>query len=198
MSKMMYMDTQYAGVTPEKDFSYLIDFFYPVGCYFETSDENFNPNVSWSGTWIQETAGQVHVSAGTGYSVSGAVTNTSDGGTKDAIVPYHNHGLTRSTDVGVAAHGITQPTFTITGGLFYMAATDSRKVNNSCATMKTVTSGSNFYNSQNVGCSRTTNVGLTNNHSVTQPVFTCNYEGVSATDKNMQPYINVYRWHRTA
>lgn len=27
----------------------LINLIYPVGCYFETSDESFNPNTSWGG-----------------------------------------------------------------------------------------------------------------------------------------------------
>lgn len=47
----------------------LIDFFYPVGSYYETSDTTFNPNISWGGTWVLETEGQVHVSAGTNYIV---------------------------------------------------------------------------------------------------------------------------------
>lgn len=25
----------------------LLDFFYPVGTYYETSDVNFNPNLNW-------------------------------------------------------------------------------------------------------------------------------------------------------
>lgn len=29
----------------------LIDMFYPVGSYYETSDTTFNPNITWGGTW---------------------------------------------------------------------------------------------------------------------------------------------------
>lgn len=29
----------------------LVDIFYPVGTYYETSDANFNPNTAWGGTW---------------------------------------------------------------------------------------------------------------------------------------------------
>ena len=58
----------------------LIDIFYPVGSYYETSDSTFDPNIAWNGTWVLEIGGQVHISAGTGYSISGALTNTSDGG----------------------------------------------------------------------------------------------------------------------
>lgn len=41
-----------------------IDFFYPVGSYYETSDPNFDPNVSWGGTWELEGGGRVHISSG--------------------------------------------------------------------------------------------------------------------------------------
>lgn len=71
--------------------SAFLDMFYPVGSYYETSDSTFDPNVKWGGTWVLETAGQVHVSAGTGYSISGALTNASDGGSKDAVVVSHHH-----------------------------------------------------------------------------------------------------------
>lgn len=77
-------------------FDGLFDFFYPVGCYFETSDVDFDPNKSWGGEWELEVAGQVHVSAGTGYAVSGATSNTTDGGEATVTLtidtmPSHNH-----------------------------------------------------------------------------------------------------------
>ena len=71
---------------------------YPVGSYYETSDTSFDPNVSWGGTWILEAAGQVHISAGTGYAVAGALTNTSDGGSP--YIQAHTHGFTRPTVSG--------------------------------------------------------------------------------------------------
>ena len=84
---------------------------YPVGCYFETSDGSFNPNTAWGGTWVKEIAGQVHVSAGSGYAVSGALNNTSDGGSKDAIIPYHQHTIPALTGTaasnGAHAHTVT-------------------------------------------------------------------------------------------
>ena len=38
------------------------DDIYPIGTYYETSDESFNPNVSWQGEWILDTLGRVTVS----------------------------------------------------------------------------------------------------------------------------------------
>ena len=43
----------------------LLDLFYPIGSYYETSDINFNPNTSWGGTWVQDTIGLVTVGADT-------------------------------------------------------------------------------------------------------------------------------------
>lgn len=89
----------YSGV-----FQSIFDIFYPVGSYYETSDDTFDPNVAWGGTWYKETEGQVHVSSGRTYTVTGAdethlinpetVVGTSDGGSTDAIIPYHNHSFT--------------------------------------------------------------------------------------------------------
>ena len=39
----------------------LLDLFYPVGCYFETSDATFDPNIAWGGVWAEDTWGRVTV-----------------------------------------------------------------------------------------------------------------------------------------
>lgn len=40
----------------------LIDLFYPVGSFYETTDEKFNPNTSWGGTWKKDNSGVFLVS----------------------------------------------------------------------------------------------------------------------------------------
>ncbi len=37
-----------------------IDFttLWPVGSYYETSDISFDPNISWGGTWVQDSKGR--------------------------------------------------------------------------------------------------------------------------------------------
>ena len=37
------------GFSEDKSKSDLLDFFYPVGSYYETSDSTFDPNSSWGG-----------------------------------------------------------------------------------------------------------------------------------------------------
>lgn len=164
------------GMSSNGGSSPTIDVFYPVGSYYETSDTSFDPNVAWGGTWVLETAGQVHVSAGTGYSVSGALSNTSDGGSKDAIVPYHNHGF-------------TQPTISSsTSGYYILGSTGTFT----------------RYNVKQGTGTQVSNV-LTAAAAVTRDGAKATggavaYAGTSgnAANANMQPYIVVNRWHRTA
>lgn len=57
----------------------LSDIIYPVGCYYETSDSNFNPQTAWGGTWELEEEGITHIGAN-----SNAGTNLLDNPTADA------------------------------------------------------------------------------------------------------------------
>lgn len=73
----------------------LCDMVYPIGCYFETTDTDFNPNDVFVGTWVLEAEGLVHVSSGTNYVVS---TDAQDGGEathtlQKTEMPAHNHGF---------------------------------------------------------------------------------------------------------
>ena len=162
----------------------IAEIVYPVGCYFETTDTSFDPNTAFGGTWVLETGGQVHVSAGSGYAISGALSNRSDGGNKDAIIPYHNHST-----------AITQPTFTIPNhthkGYYRKDNTVGGKADRighagAHAASDIVTTPSSGGGG---ACTRTTNVAVTVNYAGTDG---------NTTDANMQPYIIVNRWHRTA
>ena len=165
------------------------DFFYPVGSYYETSDTTFDPNDEWVGTWQLETEGLVHISAGTNYPVNGAPTDTQDGGNKDAIIPYHHHGFTNPTaDAGGAAsiggggHEHYYQAIMYVGGSYQgQKGTYYGHLNSTGATWG--------------GGGHTHDIG---NHTHTTSGGSVHYEGESATDKNMQPYIIVNRWHRIA
>ena len=139
-----------------------VDFRYPIGSYYETSDTSFDPNTTWGGTWVLETEGQVHVSAGTNYAVNGALANASDGGESKhtltiAEMPSHAHWQSQSydkadsyTQAGGYLQYQTKPVSGTTGGI----------------------SG-----------------GYPGGKSLT---------GGGQSHNNMQPYIIVNRWHRTA
>lgn len=210
---------------------------FPVGSYYETSNSSFNPNGVFAGTWILEKAGQVHVSAGSGYPIAGALTNTSDGGNKDAVVPYHQHSIPAlsgtAAETGAHTHTISASSAAAGGhshtvssscasaGSHYhgmgdrwsdgsgsetaykrdssrkrttintsSAGAHSHTISSSCSSVAahshtiTASSASAGGHSHNVStvASNTGTVGSTNN----------------TVNANMQPYINVYRWHRTA
>lgn len=83
----------------------IIDIFYPVGSYYETSDTSFDPNVSWGGTWVEDSAGRVTVSQDSGT----FITVGSTGGEEEhtltvAEMPRHRHygGVRWSTEAGAS------------------------------------------------------------------------------------------------
>lgn len=65
----------------------LLNIFYPVGSYYETSNTSFDPNISMGGTWELETDGTVLVSKS---NATGSKFNTNIGG----VVGEEAHTLT--------------------------------------------------------------------------------------------------------
>ena len=159
----------------------LFDFIHPVGSYYETSDTAFNPNTTWGGTWVLETEGQVHISAGSTYSVSGALTNISDGGeethtlTEDEI-PAHTHGNKSLT------------------GYFSIRKTyngNNTVISRSGIVSSLGTTGSGGQMGSNSASTSLQSVNIDASH-------THDSVGNGDAHNNMQPYIVVNRWHRTA
>jgi len=64
----------------------LLDFFYPVGTIYETEDANFNPNITWGGTW-EKIEGKVLVGLDSDDTYFDTVGET--GGNKGSF--YHTH-----------------------------------------------------------------------------------------------------------
>lgn len=164
----------------------LLDMFYPVGSYYETSDDTFDPNVRWGGTWVRETAGLVHVSAsigaGTDYEVIGAPTDTQDGGSE--YIQEHSHGFTNPTiDNASGTHNHTITVRYRTKALASGTAQSQPYANASS------TSTAIAYTSSTGG----------HGHSYSANGSVNAVSGATAGQgDNMMPYINVVRWHRTA
>jgi hypothetical protein len=154
----------------------LLPMIYPVGAYYETSDPTFNPNVEWGGIWELEVGGQVHVSSGSYYTIDGATTNTSDGGERahtltTSEIPAHTHGsksLTGSVRIFKGNQATTS------SGILSFASMSKRQY---------TTNGTTTNSWQ------TMTVNATHEHTSV---------GSGAAHNNMQPYIVVNRWHRTA
>ena len=71
----------------------LIDFFYPVGSYYETSDIDFNPNITWGGTWKEDSAGRVLVA----YDSTQTEFNTVGKTLGSKYLQSHSHSFSGST-----------------------------------------------------------------------------------------------------
>lgn len=152
----------------------LLNLFYPVGSYYETSDTSFDPNVSWGGTWVKDSAGRVTVAQDTADASFDVIGET--GGVKDAIVPYHYHSVNKVTIGSSGNH--------------------THKVKSS----KTAASGSVKYMPDSNSSTTFSAIDTSGAHGHDVPAHNTNYAGTNgnATNANLQPYIVVVRWHRTA
>jgi hypothetical protein len=132
------------------------------------------------------------VSGGTGYAVakandaSGA--GAKDGGSKDAIIPYHNHTFTGNA-LGNHNHGPASGSYFVSASISGEGETYSGTLDGSGYKLAHIKSTGGF------GWGATTG-----NKSAGTPSGTVNYAGTNGnrTNANMPPHINVYRWHRTA
>lgn len=133
----------------------MIDFFYPVGSYYETSNTSFNPNTSWGGTWVEDSKGRSTIGFDSNQTEFNSVGKT--GGEK-------THTLTIN-EIPSHAHY----TSNYNGG---------GKTQNNPTTNAGVHGDQNYWNFYNAGLS--------------------NYVGGGNSHNNLQPYVVVKRWHRTA
>ena len=166
--------------------------FYPVGSYYETSDASFDPNVAWGGTWVLESGGRVHVSAGKmennsttywgsditdwGGHVCDFPIGESGGETKQTLdateMPSHYHNTQAEFSLRAMSYNGSQPGWGGNGTTF------SKITDSTPDTISQVNQQANPYN-----------VKLNKNSDS---------KGGGQAHNNMQPYIVVNRWHRTA
>jgi len=144
---------------------------YPVGSIYINAGVTTNPGTLLGfGTWTAFGAGRVMVGLNGSDSLFDALEET--GGSKDAVNVSHTHTASAST-VGDHAHGINGSTGVqgqIGSGFGYGASNDNTSVR--------ITS--------------TENAG-SHTHTVT-----VDSAGSSGTNANLQPYITVAMWKRTA
>lgn len=208
-----YGDTHWGGGSGVLD-------FYPVGSYYETSDSNFDPNLEWGGTWVEDTNGRVtvaHDGQDTDFDTIGGT-----GGRKDAIVPYHNHGSgTLETDSYYHGHDLEGNTgnntaITVSGGGHKHSLNQRNAGTTGGRATNNVTYGASGHDYQTTNAFPSSDG--THSHTLSahthslstgqaKPVGTIldvngstAYTGNQNDDANanLQPYVVVYRWHRTA
>ena len=162
----------------------ILDMFYPVGSYYETSDSTFDPNIAWGGTWSLEAAGLVHIGAGSGYTIGDT------GGNKDAIIPYHNHSYTAPPS-STGSHTLTLDEIPSHSHSFTYAQYQRGAGTASASALEY--SGSTKTTDSKGG-------GKGHSHTISGSSSNTGYAGTAdnLTNANMQPYVVVNRWHRTA
>jgi len=153
----------------------LLNVFYPVGSYYETSDTVFNPNNEWGGTWELETEGLVHIGAGENYDVGDTGGESTVTLTKEQSgLPEHGHGFTQPK---IPNHHHSMGNIWSNGSGSSSAYTMSS--NRTLSSRSTATDG---------GGGSCTDGAVINNTGA----------DASQAHNNMQPYIVVNRWHRIA
>lgn len=207
----------------------LLDLFYPVGSYYETSDTSFDPNVSWGGTWVEDSAGRATVAQDAGtFSTVGGTGGSETVTISSANLPTHTHTYDKANGTSGQASGNTgSTTLTIdqipshnhggnTGDQYgydntniYASGSGSGNDN-----FKIISWNNNYIgddarlrdhfkhkhsvSSQGGGQGHTHTLN-SHTHTVSTTSTNSGNGGFSNTAMtNLQPYIIVRRWHRTA
>ena len=155
------------------------DLIYPVGIYYWTSDDRFDPNITFTGEWEKIDAGVTLVSAGTDYPVQ--LGTAKDGGEEtvrltaaESGVPAHGHGMSHT-------HSHSHQAISYVDGRT-AAGTDRRTV-------------LSYNYSQATGVFDTSTDATASSKSATDNNTAAQ---ASQAHNNMPPYKAAYCWHRIA
>lgn len=188
----------------QKQIDELIDKIYPIGSYYETSDDSFNPNTAWGGTWVEETDGSVLIAQGKNYNgklaLPGQTVGQDDFQLSLGQIPGHTHTYQKSNATS-GSHTLTEDEMPSHN---HLTNSEGRAV-----------LVGDLDNWQKLG-SGTVNVGRTDlwNHTSieggdkghTHPInFTSTNTGTAGASASNQSRVSVVqkskvvcRWHRTA
>lgn len=145
---------------------------FPIGSVYINAAVTTNPATLFGfGTWVEIGAGRVLVGQNTGDAAFDVLGET--GGSKDAIVVSHTHSATATVSDPGHSHNIPHNNDSGTAGSYISGNDGPNNITTSLSIAETNTTG--------------ISVGVT-----------VNATGSSATNANLQPYIVVKMWQRTA
>jgi hypothetical protein len=157
---------------PKQQLEAVVQAMYPVGSIYINATSSTNPGTLLGfGTWTAFGAGRVPVGFDSGDASFDAGEKT--GGSKDAIVVSHTHTVTDPGHAHAPPSGLNGPWL---GNAF---------------------SGDGQIDSSTVTGNAERNPATGNTQSATTGI-SISTEGSSATNANLQPFITVYMWKRTA
>jgi hypothetical protein len=155
---------------------------HPVGSIYINATNSTNPGTLLGfGTWTAFGAGRVPV----GFNASDPLFDTAEetGGSKNAIVVSHTHSFSATTSTG-----------SLTGSVNFGA--NGIPSNSGSGIVSTADPGAANQAGFGSGTvNRRLDIDASHNHTVSGTTGTT---GSSATNANLQPYITVYMWKRTA
>ncbi len=148
---------------------------YPVGSIYINAGVSTNPaTLLGFGTWVAFGAGRVPVGFDAGDALFNAAEKT--GGSKDAIVVSHSHtGSTNTANLTGTLSNVEEP-FGSASGIISLSNV-----------------GQAYYGGSGGTYARTATINASHSHTVT-----VDSAGSSGTNANLQPYITVAMWKRTA
>lgn len=171
---------------------------HPVGSIY-TSTAATNPGTSFGfGTWVAFGAGRVLLGAGGGY-VAGAT-----GGSADATVVAHTHTASSGNQSADHSHSVSGTTGSTTISGTFPTSANTGSFYSGVFTRGTQYSGNGgepqnnsevVLNAPHTHTFSATTSGVSANHNHT---ITVDSAGSSGTNANLQPYVVVYIWNRTA
>lgn len=148
----------------------MLNVFYPVGSYYETSDTSFDPNIAWGGTWLEDSAGRVMVAQDTG-------TFTTVGDTGGSEKHTHEYGFQAPNNYSLIAYEVPD------AGVLSYDSSDNISINNKSS----------------IGTATAHNFNGCNNNSFTSVTSTpLRSKGDTKYTSSLQPYVVIKRWHRIA
>ncbi len=172
---------------------------HPVGSIYMNATNANNPSTYLGfGTWSAFGAGRVPV----GFDGTNALFNAAEkiGGSYDATLVSHNHGGATDIESANHTHGFSGTTAGGGAHTHNLYVHPSLKSSNCCSYLFPDPGGSHVPQGnviEGVGDHTHTFSGNTGGISNTH-THAISLDGTSATNANVQPYITVYMWKRTA
>lgn len=176
---------------------------YPVGSIYINASVSTNPGTLLGfGTWTAFGAGRVMV----GYDSTNTLFDSAEetGGSYDAVIPSHTHTYsgTSSGQSNTHSHSISSSASAHSHNLYIPNTGYALNAGSVVVSAAGTATGSSGYAVGGLTSSETVSVSssagnASADHSHTYSGTTAS-TGTSATNANVQPYITVYMWKRTA
>ncbi len=167
----------------------IIDKIYPIGCFFETTNTEFNPNTEWGGTWEKDNDGAVLISQDSINNSVNTIIGSNNISLSDSNMPNHRHSYIQTDSV--AGHTLTLSEIPSHSHAIHADATYVTVGGDTqCALIKSGAGGG--VNTRASGDSGA------HTHELNTSTGYTDYQGSGNSFSVIQKSKIIVRWHRTA